>query len=183
MFPDSWPRQSALLRLCAPHVSRPRPRLQAPPTPLGTLPRLHPPARSGPVPLSPAPVSAEASPRALVRSGPGLRSSPRPALLARSQVPPRCWLVAREAYGFQVWSFASGRPEGRRFGPSIPTILEPLYWSRGRGRWRRRGPHACGESAAANRLSWRRRPRESAAQTEAARRALRAEGRGRRAGC
>lgn len=85
--------------------------------------------------------------------------------------------------GLQVWSFASGRPESRRFGPSVPTILEFLYWSRGRGRWRRRGPHARGESAATNRRAWRRRPRESAAQTEAARRALRAEGRGRRAGC
>lgn len=60
--------------------------------------------------------------------GPGLRSPPRPALLARPQVPPRCWVVAREAYGLQVWSFASGRPEGRRFGPSVPTILEFLYW-------------------------------------------------------
>lgn len=147
----------------------------------------------GPVTLSLAPVPGSSlSPHFLLGSShgpsrvPGCAprpAPPRPALLARPPVPPRCWLLAREASGFQVWSFASGRPEGRRFGPSVPTILEFLYRSRGRGRCRQRGPHALGESAATNRQAWRRRPRESAAQTEAARRALRAEGRGRRADC
>lgn len=182
LFLDSSHRQSALLMLCAPLVSPPRPRLQAPPIPRGTLPRLRPSAKPCPSPGSSH--GPRSLPRLLPRlwSRPGLRSLPRPALLARPQAPPRSWRVAREAYGLLVWSFASGRPEGRRFGPSVPVILEFLYWSRGRGRWRQRGPHARGESAATNRRAWRRQPRESAAQTEAVRRALRAEGRGRRAG-
>lgn len=129
---------------------------------------------------SPAPLPGSSyGPRRVPDCSP--RLAPPFSFSRKSRPVPGLW-PARPT-GLQVWSFASGRPEGRRFGPSVPTILEFLYWSRGRGRWRRRGPHARGESAATNRRVWRRRPRESAAQTEAARRALRAEGRGRRAGC
>lgn len=52
LFLDSSHRQSALLMLCAPLVSPPRPRLQAPPIPLGTLPRLRPSAKPCPSPGS-----------------------------------------------------------------------------------------------------------------------------------
>lgn len=182
LFPDSSHRQSALLMLCARLVSPPRPRLQAPPIPLGTLPRLRPSAKPCPSPGSSH--GPGLFPGSSHGSGPVPGSAPclAPPFSPARKPRPVPWLVAREAYGLLVWSFASGRPEGRRFGPSVPVILEFLYWSRGRGRWRRRGPHARGESAATNRRAWRRRPRESAAQTEAVRRALRAEGRGRRAG-
>lgn len=135
LFPDSSLTQSALFRLSAPQVSRLRPRLQAPPIPLGTLPRPRPSTKPRP------------SPRLLLRpsSGPGLLSSPRPALLVLSQVPPRSWLVAREAYGapgLELRFRPPGRSAARSQRPNdsgIPLLVpraRPLEAARPARAWR-----------------------------------------------
>lgn len=137
------------------------------------------PVTLGPAPgSSHSPVSSQAPPTALVGSWAALSASVPPSSATCKSVPSAGLGPARPT-DLELPFWRAGRLAVRSQGPDASCVP---FWVPRRGRWRRRGPEARGESATANRRAWRRRPRESAAQTEAARRGLQAKGRGRRTG-